>query len=154
MVLGAIIGVPLSRVPLTAVPQRTALSHAFGGLAAGLVGAAKFYLWHGEGGAELTPFRLIAIGAEVLLMAKNRVDGVYDADPNRDPTAKKFDHLTYMEALERQLKVMDSTALSLCMDNKLPIVIFDLTAHGNIVKVVKNPTQVGTLVGANETAWA
>jgi NAD(P) transhydrogenase subunit beta len=67
VVLGAIIGVPLSRVPLTAVPQRTALSHAFGGLAAGLVGTAKFYLWHSEGGAELTPFRLIAIGAEVLL---------------------------------------------------------------------------------------
>src|SRR4051812_47913014 len=64
---GVIIGVPLSRVPLTAVPQRTALSHAFGGLAAGLVGTAEYYLSHNEGGAELTPFRLIAIGAEVLL---------------------------------------------------------------------------------------
>jgi NAD(P) transhydrogenase subunit beta len=67
VVLGIIIGVPLSRVPLTAVPQRTALSHAFGGLAAGLVGTAKYYLWQSEGGAELTPFRIIAIGAEVLL---------------------------------------------------------------------------------------
>jgi len=65
--LGTALGIPLSRVPLTAVPQRTALSHAFGGLAAGLVGTAKFYLWHSEGGTELTPFRVVAIGAEVLL---------------------------------------------------------------------------------------
>ncbi len=67
VVLGFAVGVPLSRVPLTAVPQRTALSHAFGGLAAGLVGAAKFYLWYGEGSAELTPFRTTAIMLEVLL---------------------------------------------------------------------------------------
>src|SRR5205807_3053259 len=67
LVLGFALGVPLSRVPLTAVPQRTALSHAFGGLAAGMVGTAKYYLWASEGGQELTPFRAIAIGAEVLL---------------------------------------------------------------------------------------
>src|SRR5438094_2741421 len=67
LVLGFAAGVPLSRVPLTAVPQRTALSHSFGGLAAGLVGTAKYYLWAGEGGSELTPFRIVAIGAEVLL---------------------------------------------------------------------------------------
>ena len=67
IVIGAAIGVPLSRVPLTAVPQRTALSHAFGGLAAGLVGTAKYYLWLSEGGAELTRFRVLAIGGEVLL---------------------------------------------------------------------------------------
>jgi NAD(P) transhydrogenase subunit beta len=64
---GFAVGIPLSRVPLTAVPQRTALSHAFGGLAAGLVGSAKFYLWHGEGSTELTAFRTTAIIAEVLL---------------------------------------------------------------------------------------
>ena len=90
--------------------------------------------------------RALEIGAEVLLMAKNRVDGVYDADPNRDPTAKKFDHLTYMEALERQLKVMDSTALSLCMDNKLPIIVFDLTGDGNLLRIVEGDRMVGTLV--------
>src|SRR5687767_7007618 len=67
VVAGFAVGIPLSRVPLTAVPQRTALSHAFGGLAAGLVGAAKFYLWFGEGSAQLTAFRTTAIIAEVLL---------------------------------------------------------------------------------------
>jgi H+-translocating NAD(P) transhydrogenase subunit beta len=67
VIIGTAIGIPLSRVPLTAVPQRTALSHCFGGLAAGLVGTAKYFLWVGEGGGELTPFRIIAIGAEVLL---------------------------------------------------------------------------------------
>ena len=67
VVAGFAVGVPLSRVPLTAVPQRTALSHAFGGLAAGLVGTAKFYLWHGEGSASLTAFRTVAIILEVLL---------------------------------------------------------------------------------------
>jgi uridylate kinase len=90
--------------------------------------------------------RALEIGAEVLMMAKNRVDGVYDADPNRDANAKKFDRLTYMEALERRLKVMDSTALSLCMDNKLPIIVFDLTGEGNLLRLVEGDTSVGTLV--------
>jgi NAD(P) transhydrogenase subunit beta len=67
VMVGTALGIPLSRVPLTAVPQRTAISHSFGGLAAGMVGTAKFYHWLGEGGAELTPFRAAAIGAEVLL---------------------------------------------------------------------------------------
>src|SRR5918996_3543959 len=67
VVAGFAVGIPLSRVPLTAVPQRTALSHAFGGLAAGLVGAAKFYLWYGEGSDQLTPFRTVGIILEVLL---------------------------------------------------------------------------------------
>jgi uridylate kinase len=90
--------------------------------------------------------RALEIGADVLLMAKNRVDGVYDADPNQQPGARKFDHLTYMEALERRLKVMDSTALSLCMDNKLPIIVFDLTQEGNLARLVEGDRSVGTLV--------
>jgi uridylate kinase len=90
--------------------------------------------------------RALEIGADVLLMAKNRVDGVYDADPNKDPNAHKFDHLTYMEALERRLQVMDSTALSLCMDNKLPIIVFDLSDEGNLPRLVEGDRSVGTLV--------
>jgi uridylate kinase len=90
--------------------------------------------------------RALEIGADVLLMAKNRVDGVYDADPNLHPEAHKFDHLTYMEALERRLRVMDSTALSLCMDNKLPIIVFDLTDEGNLLRLVEGDRTVGTLV--------
>jgi uridylate kinase len=90
--------------------------------------------------------RALEIGADVLLMAKNRVDGVYDADPNTHPEARKFDHLTYMEALERRLRVMDTTALSLCMDNKLPIIVFDLTEEGNLVRLVEGDRGVGTLV--------
>ena len=77
--------------------------------------------------------RAIEIDAEVLLMAKNRVDGVYDADPRKKPDARRFDDLTYMEALSRRLEVMDSTALSLCMENNLPIVVFDVGSPDGIV---------------------
>ena len=90
--------------------------------------------------------RALEIGAEVILMAKNRVDGVYDADPRAVPTAKRFDTLGYMEALERGLKVMDTTALSLCMDNKLPIVVFDLTNETNLERIVKGDGHVGTII--------
>jgi uridylate kinase len=90
--------------------------------------------------------RALEIGAEVLLMAKNRVDGVYDADPRSDPDARKFGHLGYMEALERGLKVMDSTALSLCMDNKLPIIVFDLRNRSNLERIVRGDDDVGTII--------
>ncbi len=89
--------------------------------------------------------RAIEIGAEVLLMAKNNVDGVYTGDPAKDPTAKKFDTLTHMEALRRRLQVMDATALSLCMDNKLPIIVFDLQAPHSIEDAVCGK-QIGTVV--------
>lgn len=89
--------------------------------------------------------RAVEIGAEVLLMAKNRVDGVYEDDPRVNPTAKMFDHLTYIEALNLGLKVMDSTALSLCMDNHLPIIVFNLSTEGNIVKAVSGQ-RIGTLI--------
>jgi uridylate kinase len=90
--------------------------------------------------------RALEIGADVLLMAKNRVDGVYDADPNREPNARKFETLSYMEALERRLRVMDSTALAMCMDNRLPIIVFDLTGEGNLLRLVEGDRTVGTLV--------
>ncbi len=88
--------------------------------------------------------RAAEIGAEVILKA-TKVDGVYDADPRKVPTAKKFQRLTHLEALSRQLGVMDATALSLCMDNRIPIVVFDLHQTGNILRVLRGEA-VGTLV--------
>lgn len=90
--------------------------------------------------------RATEIGAEVILKA-TKVDGIYDADPRKVADAKRFDHITHMEALQRRLQVMDSTALSLCMDNKLPIIVFDLNQQGNILRVVQGE-KVGTLVTA------
>jgi uridylate kinase len=89
--------------------------------------------------------RALEIEADALLMAKNGVDGVYDADPRTNPDARKFDSLTYMDALQRGLEVMDSTALSLCMDNHLPIVVFDLRNPSNLTRIIRGE-QVGTLV--------
>ncbi|MCZ6867060.1 MAG: UMP kinase [Chloroflexi bacterium] len=89
--------------------------------------------------------RAIEIGAEVLLMAKNNVDGVYDSDPNKHSDAKRFERLDYMEALNRRLDVMDNTALSLCMDNGLPIIVFDILQPGNIVSILMGDT-VGTTI--------
>ena len=89
--------------------------------------------------------RAIEIEANVLLMAKNGVDGVYSADPKKDRNAVKFDKLTHLEALNLRLKVMDSTAFSLCMENKLPIVVFDVEAPGGIEKAAAGEP-IGTLV--------
>ena len=74
--------------------------------------------------------RALEIGAEVILKASHHVDGVYDRDPMREPGAERFDRLTYIEVLERNLKVMDSTAISMCMDNNLPIIVFNLRTVG------------------------
>ena len=93
--------------------------------------------------------RAIEIGAEVLLVAKNRVDGVYDSDPLKNPQAKKFDHLTHKDALSLQLQVMDSTAFSLCQDNRLPIIIFDLQEKQSIERAIFGE-HVGTLVTNEE----
>jgi uridylate kinase len=84
------------------------------------------------------------IGAEVILKA-TKVDGIYDSDPKKNPSAKRYTQLTYLDALQRQLKVMDSTAFSLCMDNKMPIIVFDLFKPHNLRKVVMGE-KVGTLV--------
>ena len=97
--------------------------------------------------------RAVEIGAEVLLMAKNGVDGVYDADPRVVPTARKYAQLSYLDALSRRLAVMDSTALSLCMENRLPIVVFDLAAPHSIIRAVAGDAG-GTLVGSYESVWA
>jgi len=89
--------------------------------------------------------RAVEIGAEVLLMTKNNVDGIYSADPRKDPNAKKFDKVSYLEALNMRLQVMDATALSLCLENKLPIIVFDLQAPRSIERAVCGEP-IGTLV--------
>ena len=94
--------------------------------------------------------RAIEIDAEVLLMTKNRVDGVYEADPLKQPTARRFRHLAYMDAISRRLEVMDSTALSLCMENELPILVFDVARPDGIVRAVQGE-EIGTRVASVET---
>ncbi|MDP5273471.1 UMP kinase [Chengkuizengella axinellae] len=89
--------------------------------------------------------RAAEIEAEVILMAKNKVDGVYSADPFKDETAEKYESLTYMDVLNKNLGVMDSTASSLCMDNNIPLIIFSITENGNIKRVVLGE-KIGTIV--------
>lgn len=84
------------------------------------------------------------IGAEVILKA-TKVDGIYDCDPAKNPKAKRYEQVSYLEALQKQLKVMDSTAFSMCMDNKMPIIVFDLFKSHNLRRVVMGE-KVGTLV--------
>lgn len=88
--------------------------------------------------------RAMEIGAEVIMKA-TKVDGVYSADPAKDPSAMRFDQLTYLDVLQKNLKVMDATAISLCMDNNLPIIVFNLNIRGNIKRIVSGEN-VGTLV--------
>jgi len=90
--------------------------------------------------------RAAEIEAEVILMAKNRVDGVYSADPAVDPNATKYEQLSYLELLNRGLGVMDATASSLCMDNNIPIIVFSIMEEGNIKRAVMGE-KIGTLVG-------
>jgi uridylate kinase len=88
--------------------------------------------------------RAMEIGADVILKG-TKVDGVYSADPNKDPSATKYETLDYLEVLRKGLQVMDATAISLCMDNSLPIIVFDVTTDGNIVRVVCGD-RIGTIV--------
>jgi len=92
--------------------------------------------------------RAMEVGAEVILKA-TKVEGVYDADPFRHEGAKKFEELTYIEVLNRELKVMDSTAISLCMDNQVPIIVFNIMEKGNIKRVVSGEP-IGTLVSGGK----
>jgi uridylate kinase len=93
--------------------------------------------------------RALEMKAQAVLKA-TKVDGVYDADPDLNPNAVRFDSLTYSEVLARGLKVMDATAISLCMDNNLPIVVFDLLTEGNIARAVRGE-KIGTLVGPDDS---
>ncbi|MFN2494146.1 MAG: UMP kinase [Pyrinomonadaceae bacterium] len=89
--------------------------------------------------------RALEIKADIILKA-TKVDGVYNADPMKDNTAVRYDSITYQQVLERQLKVMDASAISLCMDNNLPIVVFNMRSRGNIMRVVTGEVGVGTKV--------
>jgi uridylate kinase len=93
--------------------------------------------------------RAIEIEAEVLLMTKNNVDGIYSADPRKDPGGKKFDKLTHLQALDMRLEVMDTTALSLCLENKLPIIVFDLQAPRSMERAVIGEP-IGTIVSSEQ----
>ena len=89
--------------------------------------------------------RALEIGSEALLLAKSGVDGVYSADPKKDSSATKFDDISYDEVLSKSLAVADAAAFSLCRENKLPIIVFDLMANGNIARAVRGE-KIGTLV--------
>ena len=93
--------------------------------------------------------RAAEIEADVILMAKKGTDGIYDSDPNKNANAKKFDSLTYIEILNKGLQVMDTTATSLCMDNKIPLLVFNIDDHENIVRAALGE-EIGTTVGGNE----
>lgn len=90
--------------------------------------------------------RAAEIDAEVILMAKSGVDGVYDSDPNLNPDAVRYDHVSYQEAIEKNLRVMDQTAIALCRENQLPIVVFDMSVPGNLRRLAAGE-DVGTRVG-------
>ena len=94
--------------------------------------------------------RAVEIDAEVLLIAKNRVDGVYDADPRKVPDARRFSRLSYMDALNLRLEVMDSTALALCMENDLPVIVFDVGDPSGILSAAKG-VEIGTRVGSTDS---
>jgi uridylate kinase len=89
--------------------------------------------------------RALEVLADEVLVAKNGVDGVYSSDPKKDPTAKKYEHLSYQDALVQGLKVVDSTAFSLSMDNKMPMVVFGMEPAGNVTKAILGK-RIGTVV--------
>ena len=95
--------------------------------------------------------RALEIDADMVLMAKNKVDGVYSADPRTNPDAERFDSLTYMDVLNQGLQVMDATAVSLCMGRNMPITVFDIFAEGNLKRLLDGE-RVGTLISAESPA--
>ena len=93
--------------------------------------------------------RASEIKADVILMAKNGVNGVYSADPKKDPNATRYEHLTYMDLLSKGLAVMDSTATSMCMDNNMELMVFNMNEPGNIVRAMKGE-KIGTIINKEE----
>ena len=93
--------------------------------------------------------RASEIKADVILMAKNGVDGVYSADPKKDPNATRYEHLTYMDLLSKGLAVIDSTATSMCMDNNMELMVFNMNEPGNIVRAMKGE-KIGTIINKEE----
>ena len=91
--------------------------------------------------------RSVEMGAKVMLMAKHKVDGVYSSDPQIDPNASKYEFISYLDALGNRLGVMDSTAISFCMENDIPIIVFDLFVPGNLKRIIEGE-QLGSLVAA------
>jgi uridylate kinase len=96
--------------------------------------------------------RALEVGAEVLLMAKNGVDGVYDSDPRVNPGAVRFGTLEYLDAVNRRLEVMDSTAMTLCMDNEMPIIVFDIFEQGTMSRILRGDAVGTTINGGEENA--
>ncbi|RYD47571.1 MAG: UMP kinase, partial [Verrucomicrobiaceae bacterium] len=96
--------------------------------------------------------RASEMSANVVFKA-TMVDGVYDSDPKKNPTARKFSQVSFQDCISKQFKVMDSTAFSLCMDNHIPIVIFDLGKEGNITRALRGES-IGTVVDGEETVFA
>jgi uridylate kinase len=125
--------------------RRRALAHLEKGRVVILAGGTGNPFFTTDTAAAL---RAAERGCEVLLKA-TKVDGVYSADPKRDPKAQRFVELTYMQVLERRLKVMDGTAITLCMENRLPVVVFDLFVEGNIERVVKGEP-LGTTIRSEQ----
>ncbi len=121
--------------------RRRAIRHVEKGRVVILVGGTGNPYFTTDTAAAL---RAIEIGAEVILKA-TKVDGVYSSDPIKDQTAVKYDKLTYMEALNKQICVMDNTAISLCMDNHLPIIVFNFKKKGNIQKIVLGQ-KIGSII--------
>ena len=125
--------------------QRRAMSHLEKGRILIFAGGTGNPYFTTDSAAAL---RASEIGAEALLKA-TKVDGVYTADPNLDPNATRYDSVSFEEALTKRLKVMDSAAFALCMDNKIPIVVFDFFDEGALERIVRGDDTIGTLVGTS-----
>ncbi len=137
----------MTAVPMSSVAEpyirRRAIRHLEKGRAIILAGGTGHPYFSTDTAAAL---RALEIGADAILKA-TKVDGVYAADPMLDPTAERFDRLTYMDVLSRGLKVMDATATSLCMDNNIPLIVFNLKGPGNLLRVALGEP-VGTMVAS------